>query len=362
MGNHPTSGRAFSTSAAVNLSEYRNYFECRTQCSYGAELTLSFGCCPKMHSSHPCSSRVPLLSQCFFSLFCSLFRCFKFCFITAAKIDDVEADWKWEFHKWSTQYIVDWKAEFGQYVKQARRLQSYNLLNRDELWNLWRKLKRPARDPQCGYSSLFTLKRSRCFLRPSVQLRWKFVDDPRVIFYFPNYRKVPTKKTHTGLQYRSILEADIFIKSTVSIFADCLYFSNISDIWIYMNDMSVFEIFQVYGVMCCFREDQLYRFCAREVPGAHRCYFLGGYCSIFSISCDANIYDRKEYETYVFSVNLCKSSSAEFWSWLDHDSQCSRVDGGLLVITAPVGTLALTKQNCGGRRSVQTIVGTTNKE
>ena len=38
---------------------------------------------------------------------------FSFC---TADINEAEMKWKEEFHQWSTKYMVDWKAEFDNYI------------------------------------------------------------------------------------------------------------------------------------------------------------------------------------------------------------------------------------------------------
>ncbi|OWA49932.1 Acetylcholinesterase [Hypsibius exemplaris] len=44
-----------------------------------------------------------------------------------ADIDEVEAQWKTQFHEWNTRYIVDWKAQFDRYVRHTNKLQSHNI-------------------------------------------------------------------------------------------------------------------------------------------------------------------------------------------------------------------------------------------
>ena len=54
--------------------------------------------------------------------FLVLFSCTR-----AADIDEVEAQWKMQFHEWNTRYIVDWKAQFDRYVRHTNKLQSHNI-------------------------------------------------------------------------------------------------------------------------------------------------------------------------------------------------------------------------------------------
>ena len=56
------------------------------------------------------------------------------CVFAAADIDEVEAQWKTQFHEWNTRYIVDWKAQFDRYVRQTRKLQAHSLFAHEDLW------------------------------------------------------------------------------------------------------------------------------------------------------------------------------------------------------------------------------------
>lgn len=38
--------------------------------------------------------------------------------VVAAGISDKERDWKLQFDEWSTHYIVNWKTEFDEFLRQ----------------------------------------------------------------------------------------------------------------------------------------------------------------------------------------------------------------------------------------------------
>ncbi|XP_070539013.1 acetylcholinesterase-like isoform X2 [Ptychodera flava] len=78
---------------------------------YTAKQQLSFTFNTQALKNNSAVGRGPRLD------FCAFWREYVPNLVTAtADINEAEREWKEEFHRWSTKYMVDWKAEFSHYV------------------------------------------------------------------------------------------------------------------------------------------------------------------------------------------------------------------------------------------------------
>ncbi len=41
-------------------------------------------------------------------------------FLLAEDMTEAEKEWKLQFHEWSTKYIVDWKQQYDNFLKNQR--------------------------------------------------------------------------------------------------------------------------------------------------------------------------------------------------------------------------------------------------